>query len=223
MQRKIIILIGPSGSGKTLTTSELIDDIDRVGIFDLVKDSQYTKKADGTLRPDIILVEGIEGRKLARLPDKDKFKLVYHPSTYQTLDNGLIASPEFGPFIKTCCEHGNMYIVIDEAHLLCNTWNCPPELMKANLIGRHDAISMILIAQKFTGIHPAIRENADEYYFWKVISTSSLKQIAEVCGDDVAKQVHDLRAVEVDEHNNFVAAGQRLHWTKFKGVVEVTP
>jgi AAA domain len=227
VQRKIILVIGPSGSGKTATVSKLIDDLDRVAVFDMVKDDQYFLTKTGDPRVGVVVVEGVPrqfGREIGLIDgDKSHFKVVYHPIKVETMDNGLADVPEFGPIVRACHERGDMYLVIDEAHMLCNSYNCPPELMKANLIGRHKEFSMILVAQQFNGIHPAIRENADEAYFWKIIRPATLKSIADMCGDDVADQVRDLRAVEVDENNKFKAAGQRLHWTKFKGVVEVTP
>jgi hypothetical protein len=220
MQRKIIVVIGPSGSGKTRTVSELTAKLDRVAVFDLVKDEQYSD------RKGVVVVEGMPrqfAREIGAIDgEKAKFKVVYHPVKIDTLDNGLADVPEFGPIVRVCHERGDMYLVIDEAHMLCNSYNCPPELMKANLVGRHQEFSMILIAQRFTGVHPAIRENADEFYFYRIIQPASVKLVAEYCGDDVAEQVRNLRAVEVDDNNKFIAAGQRLHWTKFKGVVEVT-
>jgi hypothetical protein len=230
VQRKIILVIGPSGSGKTRTVSELIDNLDRVAVFDLVKDGQYTLTTKGEPRPGVVVVEGMPrefGRAIGH-PDvagsitKDHFTVVYHPVKVETLDNGLADVPEFGPIVRVCHERGDMYLVIDEAHMLCNSYNCPPQLMKANLVGRHQQFSLILVAQRFNGVHPAIRENADEFYFYKVVQPASKKLVAEYCGDDVAEQVAALRAVEVDDDNKFVKAGQRLHWTKFRGVVEVT-
>jgi hypothetical protein len=229
MQRKIIIVIGPSGSGKTRTVSMLTDGIQRVAVFDLVSDAQYVRSEDVTViegRPkDFGRAIGAFGPIDPTVPqEKERFTVIYHPDPrfVKTMDNGLIDSPEFEPLVKMCHERGDMYLVVDEAHLLCNSYNCPPELMKVNLIGRHKGLSMILVAQQFNGIHPAIRENADEFYFYKVIRPATLKSIADTCGDEVATQVGALRAVELDEDGKFKTPGQRLHWTKFKGVVEVT-
>ncbi len=220
MQRKITLVIGPSGAGKTRTVSEKIKKIQRVAVFDLVRDGQYFDERD-----DVTVVDARpRDFALAIAPDKDAYRVIYHPdkSLCKSNDKGLIDSVEFGPVVRICHQRGDMTLVIDEAHLLCNLYNCPPDLMEANLIGRHQGFSMILVAQKLTGLHPAIRENADEIYFWKVISPASLKMIEEMCGKETAEKVADLRAVEVDDDNVFIAAGQRLHWTKFKGVVEVT-
>jgi len=224
MQRRIVIIIGPSGSGKTRTASEVIDKFDRVAVFDKVKDDQYSTKKNA------IVIEG-RPKEFARqigafetqdAQAKQKFLVVYHPAVTEVENNGLLYSPEFGPIVRVCHERGDMYLVIDEAHLWCNSYNCPTELMEANLIGRHKGISLVLIAQRFNGVHPAIRENADEFYFYKVIQPSSLKMIEDICGEETADKVRELRAVEVDENNKFKAPGQRLHWTKFQGVVEVT-
>lgn len=227
MQRRIIIIIGPSGSGKTRTTSELVDKFDRVAVFDKVKDTQYSSKKNAIViegRPkEFARAIGATSEFSDEYRAKQKFLVIYHPLVTEVESNGLLHSPEFGPVVRVCHERGDMYLVIDEAHLWCNSYNCPTELMEANLIGRHQEFSMILVAQRFNGVHPAIRENADEFYFYKVIQPSSLKIIADICGDDAAKQVSELRAVEVDENNKFKAPGQRLHWTKFGGVVEVTP
>lgn len=232
MQRRILLVIGPSGAGKTRTVSELIEHIDRVAIFDMVKDSQYTD------RKDVIVISGRPkdfGRTIGAikdalpspndniLKDQDKrFKVVYHPVALKVEDNGLVSSPELGMIVEMSQERGHMYLVIDEAHLFCNSYNCPKELMMATLIGRHDELSLILVAQSFTGVHPAIRRNTDEIYFWKIIEPNELDAVKERCGKDVMQQVKDLRAVELDDDNNFKMPGQRLHWSKFKGVVEVT-
>jgi len=220
VQRRIIIIIGPSGSGKTRTTSELVDKFDRVAVFDKVKDTQYSNKKDA------VVIEGRPkefARQIGALGDeKKRFLVIYHPAVTEVESNGLLYSPEFGPIVRVCHERGDMYLVIDEAHLWCNSYNCPPELMEANLIGRHKEFSLILVAQRFNGVHPAIRENADEFYFYRIIQPTSLKMIADICGDETAEKVSTLRAVEVDENNKFIAPGQRLHWTKFGGIVEVT-
>lgn len=226
MQRRIILVIAPSGSGKTRLVSEMITDLDRVAVFDTVKDPQYFTEKD-----NVVVIEGPRPRSFAEAigalgPDagkaQGKFKVVYHPGIREVQKNGLFYSPEFGPVVRVCQERGHMYLVIDEAHCWCDGRNCPNELMLATLIGRHDELSMILIAQRITGIHPSIRENADEFYFWKMITPSGLKMVEEYCGEDTAKQVAELRAVELDEHDKFKAPGQYLHWSKFRGVEEIT-
>ena len=233
MQRRIILVIAPSGSGKTRLVSEMIAEIDRVAVFDTVKDPQYFLNKDG-----VIVVSNGNAKDFARAigtltplgtdapthhQPEGAFKVIYHPKHYEVNeDNGLFESPEFGQVVRISQERGFMYLVIDEAHCWCDGRNCPPELIKATQLGRHDGLSMILIAQRITGIHPSIRENADEFYFWKIITPSGLKMVTEYCGSDTAQQVNELRAVELDDKDNFKAPGQYLHWSKFRGVEEIT-
>jgi len=223
-QNKIILVIAPKGAGKTRTVSQLVDKLDRVAVFDMVKDEQYTSN-----KKEMVVIEGRprdfgNAIGVSNEPDNTKrFYVVYHPKRIEPQDNGLLNSEELGIIVKACHEwRGHMYLVIDEAHLFCNSYNCPKDLMMATLIGRHKEFSMILVAQSFTGIHPAIRRNADEIYFWKIIEPAELDGVKERCGKEVMLQVSELRAVEVDENDKFKAPGQRLHWTKFGGVVEVT-
>lgn len=224
MQRKIILVIAPSGSGKTRLVSEMIQDIDRVAVFDQVQDAQYTTKEDTVVitgRPKAF-AEAIGGYLTDEEKEKQRFRVVYHPTTSEVQENGLMESPEFGMIVRICQTRGHMTLAIDEAHLWCNSYNCPKELHLANMIGRHDELSLILVAQRINGIHPAIRENADEFYFWKIITPTGLKMVTEYCGPEVADQVKNLRAVELDKDDKFVAPGQYLHWSKFRGVEEVT-
>lgn len=215
MQNKIILVIGPKRTGKTRKVSDMVKDINRVATFDIVKDVQYVEGST--------VIRGRPAdfaRAIGR--DKEQFRVVYQPTIVKLRDNGLIDAPEFEPLIKLCHLRGEMYFVIDEAHLICNSRNCPPELMMASYVGGHSGFSMILVAQSFTGIHPVVRRNADELYLWKIIEPSDLDGIRERCGDEVKEQVRNLRAVELDDNDEFKAPGQMLHWTKGKGVKEVT-
>jgi AAA domain len=216
MHRKVIIVIGPSGSGKTHEVAKIVKTRPRVATFDMMRDEQYL--SEGTV---VVIGQPLTFAE-AISPDKETFRVVYHPVIIEPLDNGLVESPEFEPLVKLCHLRGDMYLVIDEAHLWCNSRNCPKELMMASLVGRHREFSLILIGQSFSMIHPAIRRNVDEFYTWKTVEPADLEAIRERCGKEVEEQVRQLRATEVNDDNEFVAAGQMLHWTKAKGVVEVT-
>jgi hypothetical protein len=227
MQNKIIIVIGPKGSGKTYTVCEAIAKIDRVVIFDMVHEAGYAEvvlNQDGRTKSQNAILIG-EPRAFANAisKDKEKFKVIYRPINIEPEDNGLVTTDEFGPVCRLCFLRGDLYLVVDEAHLLCNSRNCPKELMVANLLGRHRRMSLILVAQSFTGIHPAIRKNTDEFLFWRIIEPSDLDGIKDRCGKDVAERVQNLRPLERDaETDKLIRPGQMLRWDKLRGVVEVT-
>jgi hypothetical protein len=215
MQNKIICVIGPKRSGKTRKVSEMVRTIPRVAVYDMMKDSQYIA--------DAAIVRGNpEDFAKCITPDKEEFQVIYHPTIIKLNDKGLVDAPSFEPILKLCHLRGHMYFVIDEAHLLCNSRNCPSELMMASYVGGHKGFSMILIAQSFTGIHPIVRRNADELILWRIIEPADLEGIRERCGRDVEDKVRQLRSVELDDNDEFKAPGQMLHWSKSKGIIEVT-
>lgn len=95
--------------------------------------------------------------------------------------------------------------------------------MIANLIGRHRRMSLVLVAQSFTGIHPAIRKNADTFLFWRIIEPSDLDAIKDRCGKDVAEKVSNLRILERNpDTDELIRPGQMLRWDKLRGIVEIT-
>lgn len=230
MQNKIILEIGPKGSGKTYTACEGIKKMERVVVFDMVSERAYAaaigapEEIDPDLPPDNKIIVGRPKELAQAMPQgKEHFKIVYRPIEIEIQDNGLVNAPEFGPVTKLCFLRGDLWFVIDEAHLLCNSRNCPKDLMVANLLGRHRRMSMVLVAQSFTGIHPAIRKNADEFMFWRLIEPSDLEAIRQRCGREVEEQVRNLRVLERDpKTEKLIKPGQMLHWDKLKGVVSVS-
>ena len=220
MINKIILVIGPKGSGKSYRVARAIEQMERVVIFDTIHEQQGYGDIEG--------VEIITGkpkelyRKLEPFDDRKPFKIAYRPVNIGLLPNGLLQCPEFGPIVELCHLKGDMWLVVDEAHLLINARNCPPELMSMNLLGRHRRMSMVFVAQSFTGIHPAIRKNADEFMFWRIIEPSDLEGIKDRCGKDVEEKVRNLRVLERDENEKVVVVGQMLRWDKTRGIVEET-
>jgi hypothetical protein len=230
MQNEIIILIGPKGSGKTYYACEQVKKMDRVVIFDMVGEPAYAQ-AIGYVLPeptmpvsqneDIAIIEG-QPRELAKVitPDKEFFKVIYRPTKIE-MDKNIVVVPEFGPVTKLVYLRGDCWYVIDEAHLLTDSYNCPKELMIANLLGRHRRMSMVFVSQSFTGIHPKIRRNADTFIFWRIIEPSDLEAIRKRCGNDVEEKVMNLRVLEQDKKTGaLIRPGQHLVWDKLHGIVE---
>lgn len=215
MQNKITLVIAPKRAGKTHQVSIMVKDIECVAIFDLVRDSQYIEGAKVIIgRPADF------AREIA--PSKKTFRVVYQPSIRKLGKNLVMEAPEFQPLLKLCHLRGGMTLVIDEAHLLCNSRNCPEELALASYIGGHKEFSMILVAQSFTGIHPIVRRNVDEIYMWRIVEPADIEAVRDRCGRIVSDQVENLRSVELDDDENFKRPGQMLHWSKSRGVIQVT-
>jgi hypothetical protein len=224
---EIVCVIGPKGSGKSFETNQRIQLMERVVIFDMIKDETYAETVlpeDGPMDENNCIIEG-EPRVFATAihPSKESFKVIYRPVLIEMKDNGIVECPEFGKVTELVHLRGDCWYVVDEAHLLANSHNCPKELMLANYIGRHNELSMLFVAQSFTGIHPNIRRNADTFIFWRIIEPADLEAIRKRCGKDVEEQVRNLRVIERDPvTKEFVSPGQFLVWDKLNGVVKVT-
>jgi hypothetical protein len=228
-QNKIICEIGPKGSGKTHDVCAELGDMDRAVVFDMVHEEAY----ELVIMDDNAVYTGDENQSqsmvitgnpkaLVSAVRSEKFKVIYRPVDIQIKEHGMVAVPEFGPVVNVCYTRGDMWLVVDEAHILTDSYNCPKELMIANLLGRHRKLSLFFVSQSFTGIHPKIRRNADEFRFWRIIEPSDLEAIRKRCGKDVEEQVTKLRVLKREPSGTVIQTGQMLVWDKLEGVVRVT-
>lgn len=110
-------------------------------------------------------------------------------------------------------------MVIDEAHLICNSRTCPDMLLTSNFLGRHRELSIVLIAQRFTGIHRDITSNADRFVFFKIVEPTELQGIRDRCGNEVMLKVQNLKALSYDKSGNAIP-GEMLEWTSSDGVID---
>jgi hypothetical protein len=226
MQNEIILNIGPKGSGKTHLTCEEVKKMDRVVIFDMVAETAYEDaiQPEENRENNVVIYGNPKELAKAISTDKDKFKVIYRPTVINMGDRGsnIVECPDFGPVTRLVYLRGDCWFVIDEAHILTDSYNCPRELMIANLLGRHRKMSMLFVSQSFTGIHPKIRRNADTFIFWRIIEPSDLEAIRKRCGKDVEEQVTKLRVLERGKDGKLIATGQYLVWDKLKGIVMVS-
>lgn len=206
MQNKIIVVVAPKGSGKTYRVAQMVQASERVAVFDLVREQAYNTCQSFNGKP----------RDFAAhiAPSRNKFQCVYRPITIEP-NKDLVIVPELEPFIKLCYLRGNMTMVIDEAHLICSGRNCPRSLLMSCLVGRHRQLNIVVVAQRFVGIHGSLRANADEFWFWRIIEPTDLEGVADRCGSETAEQVAQLRPLE--RNGLTVKPGQCLVWDKLKG------
>lgn len=206
-QNRIIVVIAPKGSGKTYRVAQMVGQAERIAVFDLVREDAYNVCQSYNGKPRDF-AEAIH-------PKVKNFRAVYRPNIIEP-DKDLVICPELEPFIKLCYLRGDMTMVIDEAHLICSGRNCPRSLLMSCLVGRHRRLSIVVVAQRFVGVHGSLRANADEFWFWRIIEPSDLEGIADRCGPEVAEQVQGLRVLEQGGKNG-VSPGQVLVWDKTKG------
>lgn len=209
MQNKIIGAIAPKGSGKTHAVGQYIDTLSRVVTFDLVHEAGY-------VRDDSQIITG-NLQHFGSLLLQQEFNLVYRPTKY-LIEGDKIICPSFHEVVKLCYIAGDLTLVIDEAHLLCNAHSCPPMLMVSNLIGRHRRLSLLYVGQSFSAITSPLRRNTDEFWFWRIIEPSDLMGIRDRCGIEMAERVANLRKLEQGPP---LIAGEQIRWDIWNGIQEL--
>lgn len=213
MKNVIVCIIAPKGRGKTFAMSKAVGEMERVAVFDMIHEQAYG------------ICEPIVGnpKQFAQMihPSREQFKVAYRPIVFQNDEKFADKCPELEPFIKLCYLRGNMWMIIDEAHLICNSRNCPNMLLTSNFLGRHRELSIGLVAQRWTGIHRDITNNSDEFLFWKIVEPADLNGIRERCGEEVMRQVQQLRALE-NRPDGTIIPGQCLRWNNSVGVVSIS-
>lgn len=213
MQNRIVGVIGPKGSGKTYSVvQELVMKAPRVAVFDMVREPAY------------LVCEPITGqlRRFAESISQPEFRVTYRPVVFER-DGDDIHTPELDKVVTACYLRGDMTLVIDESHLLLTARRCPTMLLVSNWIGRHRRFSFAYVAQTLSTVSVPLRRNTDEFYFWRITEPIDIDGISDRCGKDVAIQVANLRATDDRRHEGgIIVPGQRLHWTKTEGIVDVT-
>lgn len=212
MQNTITGVIAPKGSGKTYTVTQMIQGMERVAVFDMVREFQYLCCEPVTGKP----------RQFCEMLRQQQFRIAYRPTVFER-DGDEIHCPELEPIVTACYLRGDMTLVIDESHLLLTARRCPTMLLISNWVGRHRRFSLVYVAQTFSTVSVPLRRNTDEFYFWRLIEPSDLNGVRERCGDEVANAVSTLRATEdLRDKGGTITPGQMLHWNKTHGILEIT-
>lgn len=207
MQNLIIGAIGPKGSGKTHKVAEYMRTLPRVAVFDMVHESGYISDNSAIFTGQLQAF----GQSLLQ----DEFCSIYRPTAYN-IEGDLIVCPSFETIVKLCYLRGNMTLVIDEAHLLCNSRSCPPMLTISNLIGRHRRLSLCYVAQSFAAVTRPLTRNTDMFWFWRIIEPADLDGIRDRCGNETMERVEQLR--KLDQGTNPVTPGEMVQWDIWEGL-----
>lgn len=203
--------MAPKGRGKTyLTCNDLIPRYERVAVFDMLHEAGY-----GACCNEIIVGNP---KAFAEAIRKNEFKIAYRPKRFFAEKKGDDYAIELEPFIKCCYLRADCTMVIDESHQVCNPHSVPPSLLYAVRLGRHRRLNQIYITQSFSAVARPITQNADEFYFYKIIEPADIDGIYQRCGKQIAENVESLRAIERDEKGNLIRPGEILHWSTYNGI-----
>lgn len=194
----ILGVIAPKGRGKTYDVSREIASRNRVAIFDLTCEPQYAILADE------IVIGDLPGFARA-LKDSTLARIVYRPIEYNP---ETMECDEFNWFCKLSFLHGQLTVIVEEAHLFCSAHRIPPDLMLVARLGRHRELSIIYITQSFAAISRALTDNTNTFWFYANFSPRELEAIGVRCGEDVSQAVQQLTPLDIPHK----IAGDRVRW-----------
>lgn len=207
LTNRIIGVIAPKGSGKSHTVGEWLDGQNRVIIFDITMGDAYRR--DG--------VEIVEGnpKKAGLLMAEENWKILYTPKNVIAKERYLYA-PSFDLICDLAYQTGNCTLVVEEAHHLCTSFYVPFPLLNISRLGRHRQCSLVYVTQSFTAVHKSLRDNTDEFWFWKLIEPGDVEGVRARCGSEAAEKVQALRKLE--KVNGEPVPGEMLRWTVERGI-----
>lgn len=208
LTNRIIGVIAPKGSGKSFTVGEWLDRQNRVLVFDITHGDAYRR--DG--------VEIIEAnpRKAGETMMGENWKILYMPKNVIAKERYLYA-PSFDKICDVAYQIGNCTLVVEEAHHLCTSFYLPFPLLNISRLGRHRQCSLIYITQSFTAVHNSLRQNTDEFWFWKLIEPGDVDGVRARCGAEAAERVQALRKLEKGADGE-ARPGEMLRWTIENGI-----
>ena len=216
MDNKIIGVVAPARSGKTQRVAEFVRVTPRVAIYDpqALTDVQYRNIATKIVKQDL--------RELHFALAEDDFKILYEPQE-PTFDGRTWEFPDFPKFLAKCLRRaeliGEMTVVVDEAHFTMSQRSMPIELWRVITVGGHYGLNLVWVTQRFSGVNPWARSNAREYWFFRTHHPAEIVLISDICGEEVAAQVQQLR--RLDQNTVPVTPGQMLRWSSYDGTVVI--
>jgi len=153
---RIILLMGTTGSGKTYKMNELMKDVPRVFLFDLMADKHFENWG--------VLCEDCESAvHLARQTEKFHIRMQFaEPERFNFMCKLLVKRPMGHEAFP------NTLIVVDEIAMFCSPQWMPESLSDLVRLGRHTNAQLIATTQRPPDIHPFIRSQAKEWYLFQM-------------------------------------------------------
>ena len=175
-------IVGPQGSGKTYLAMQWALQMPRVIIFDPLHNSEW---------PGVTVM--MNPREAVRQTVGRNWKVHYCASDINEKRSGGKSVPGLDRMASIAWARENCTLIIEEAHLVCSPWTCPPYFLKLILVGRNHRVNFVWISHSFPGIHRRLSGNTTKLVFFRTREPLELKAIADRCGSEVSQKVSELR------------------------------
>jgi DNA helicase HerA-like ATPase len=142
LKNKIVVILGRKGSGKSTLAREVVAKLPRVVVLDPLEEYQGLR-----CRSIGALVSFME-----EAHDRPRFRVV---CTFgEDVD-------DYGIALDVCRAVGNLWVVVEEVNFFVDCWTRDKPFMDLVRFGRHDRVSMLLVAQRAAEIPKLYTSQSD--------------------------------------------------------------
>ena len=177
IEKKIILIFGKRGSGKSHLTNKLIENEQRLLVFDTL--SEYT---DGVVFEDY--------RNFAEF-----WRQVYqHP--YRLIYRPLNPDQEIEQIADLVYTIGDICFVVEEIDCYCTAYQISESFAHVVQRGRHKNIMLIGITQRPYGINRLLTSQAKEIYVFNTNEPRDREYLRILLGQDIDAKLDNLKQYE---------------------------
>ena len=176
-EKKIILIFGKRGSGKSYLAQKLLEDEQRVLIFDTL--SEYTE--------GVVFEDYEEFTEFWR-------KIYQHP--YQLIYRPLKPDEEIETIADLVYTIGNICFLVEEIDCYCTAYKIGESFAHVIQRGRHKNITLIGVTQRPFGIHRLLTSQAKEIYIFNTNEPRDLDYLRALLGQDIDKKLDELKQYE---------------------------
>ena len=165
-EKKIILIFGKRGSGKSYLANKLIENEQRVLIFDTL--SEYT---DG-----VVFEEHEEFIGFWRAIYQRPYRLIYRP---------LRPDEEIELIADLVYAIGNITFLVEEIDCYCTSYQITESFAHIIQRGRHNNITLIGVTQRPYGIHRLLTSQAKEIYIFSTNEPRDREYLRTLLGQEI--------------------------------------
>jgi len=177
IEKKIILIFGKRGSGKSYLANKLIENEQRVLVFDTL--GEYT---EGVVFEDYEKFAGF-WRVMYRQP----YRLIYRP---------LKPDQEIEQIAELVYTIGNICFVVEEIDCYCTAYQISESFAHVVQRGRHKNITLIGITQRPYGINRLLTSQAKEIYIFNTNEPRDREYLRILLGQDIDAKLDSLKQYE---------------------------
>ncbi len=176
-EKKITLIFGKRGSGKSYLAAKLVEQEDRLVIFDTL--SEYTN--------GVVFEDTKEFSDFWLKVYMHPHRLIYRP---------LNPEAEIDYIAKAIYSLGDVCFLVEEIDCFCTAYQISDQFAHIVQRGRHQNISLIGVTQRPYGIHRLLTSQAKEIYVFNTNEPRDREYLRILLGQEIEEKLDQLKQFE---------------------------